>query len=130
MRRLGYMDNLLIQILNKTNMTTQRHLKLHNRATCILEMIERCDYLINDAKDYLNNNCLAPWFVATKHIYAEQYYKYKGIKKRLVIYYADVIERLVRPAMESNARVIGDIQVNQNGIANPISERLQLKNQP
>lgn len=100
-------------------MLTHKHLKLHNRATCILEMIEKCEWRINDAKDYLNNNCLAPWFVITKNIYAKEYYKYKAVKKRLVEYYAEVMEKLVRPAMESNIRVIGDIP----GITAPTLER-------
>lgn len=100
-------------------MLTQSHLKLHSRAITILTCIDRCDYMIRGAKSYLNNNTRAPWFDCTKHIYVKQYHKYRAIKRRLIISYANVIEKIARPAMESNAKVLGNLVINANNIAEP-----------
>lgn len=98
-------------------MLTQTHLNLHNKAVEILEAVKRCDYFINDAKKYLNNNTKAPWFECTKHIYAAQHRKYKGIKARLLMSYANVMEKLSASIMQrSNAKVFGKIVVSEDGV--------------
>lgn len=97
-------------------MLTQTHLNLHNEATEILEAVKRCDYFISDAKKYLKNNTAAPWFHCTKHIYERQQSKYKGIKERLLMSYANVMEKLSVSIMQrSNAKVIGKIVVSEDG---------------
>lgn len=95
----------------------QSHLKLHRKAISLLFAIDRCDRIINNARNYLQKNVNAPWYHLNRDIYVTQYHKYRNIKSRLVISYANVIEKLARPAMENSVKMLQTIVINENGVA-------------
>lgn len=80
-------------------MRTSKLLKLHKRATVILEMIERADMLAKEENRYVTLRNLTTFLSlkATLPFHQKRLAKYIEISKRLQLYYADVMQRLTDP---------------------------------
>ena len=94
------------------------NIKLHQKALTILEMIEKCDRIIADSKSFMTRYD-APWFSFTRPMYQKTIDKHIAVKQRLIIYYSDVMRRLVEPAI-SNAIDLGTIVITENGYAHAL----------
>lgn|GEM_PF-6130024 len=80
-------------------MKTHKLIRLHKRATVILEMIQLANELAVDAAQYVNaiKASKLDYRRATLPYYQKRLSKYTNVSYRLQRYYADVMKRIVEP---------------------------------
>jgi len=105
--------------INKMNLRTYKHLKLHRKAIDILEMIKTCDERVEDSRNCLERSVASMWHHATKKHYEDRIKKYTAVKKRLTAYYSDILQRIIDPVL-NNAVLLATIIVHENGVAEAV----------
>ena len=109
-------------------MKPSKLLKLHERCVDILDMMNTCECRIINFKHDL-------MFAESRYAFSPEldYYKYqierhREIKARLAGYYADVMQRILKPVMDK-VNPICDIEIKDGvTVIRPLDHHLQVTN--